>query len=270
MRSSFSNRNSCVAEKKIQFGTLDAECKNRLWNSFSDACDYLDCDECMNHFEEINYVLDWLGKEHISTPIQCRTAMDNIHKEWNVAWYRAFDILEAFLSYFNENQMGSYSDEYCNSFNHILEEEKSAYRFLNCKAVPITSQLELNLLAETMDSPHESVNQHLQKALERYADRENPDYENSIKDSISAVEAMCCIITGLTGKEATLGKAIKRLEDKGVVIHSSMKAAFNQLYSYTSNENGIRHGGIDFKRAPAEDAKYMLLSCSAFSNYLLE
>ena len=42
------------------------------------------------------------------------------------------------------------------------------------------------------------------------------------------------------------------------------------LYGYASDENGIRHGGIDFKNAPAEDAKYMLISCSAFVNYLME
>lgn len=32
----------------------------------------------------------------------------------------------------------------------------------------------------------------------------------------------------------------------------------------------FRHGGIDFTNAPAEDAKYMLVSCSAFVNYLIE
>ena len=38
----------------------------------------------------------------------------------------------------------------------------------------------------------------------------------------------------------------------------------------TSDSDGIRHGGIDFTNAPAEDAKYMLVSCSAFINYLIE
>ena len=103
-----------------------------------------------------------------------------------------------------------------------------------------------------------------------YAKRPIPDYENSIKESISAVEAMCCIITGMTGKQATLGNAIKKLKDCGVHIHSAMESAFSSLYGYTSDENGIRHGGIDFANTPAEDAKYMLISCSAFVNYLIE
>ena len=110
----------------------------------------------------------------------------------------------------------------------------------------------------------------MQKALQFYSDRENPDYENSIKESISAVEAMCCIITGMTGASATLGAALRKLEESGVVIHGAMRSAFSQLYGYASDENGIRHGGIDFKNAPAEDAKYMLISCSAFVNYLIE
>jgi len=49
-----------------------------------------------------------------------------------------------------------------------------------------------------------------------------------------------------------------------------MKSAFGKLYGYTSDGTNIRHGGIDFSHAPAEDAKYMLVSCSAFINYLKE
>ena len=63
---------------------------------------------------------------------------------------------------------------------------------------------------------------------------------------------MCCIITGMTGAQATLGAAIKKLKDNGVHIHGAMERAFLALYGYASDENGIRHGGIDFKNAPAE------------------
>ena len=106
--------------------------------------------------------------------------------------------------------------------------------------------------------------------MEKYTDIESPDFENSIKESISAVEAMCSIITGQSGANATLGKTIKKLKDHGVHIHTALENAFSSLYGYTSDECGIRHGGIDFNSAPAEDAKYMLISCSAFVNYLVE
>ena len=79
---------------------------------------------------------------------------------------------------------------------------------------------------------------------------------------------MCCIITGMTGANATLGAALKKLKDSGVIIHGALEKAFSSLYGYTSDEEGIRHGGIDFSKAPEEDARYMLVSCSAFVNYL--
>ena len=49
-----------------------------------------------------------------------------------------------------------------------------------------------------------------------------------------------------------------------------MESAFSSLYGYTSDEHGIRHGSIDFTNAPSEDAKFMLVACAAFVNYLLE
>ena len=135
---------------------------------------------------------------------------------------------------------------------------------------PITNKSEFDSLKESMSTEYISVNTHMEKALQLFSQRKSPDYENSIKESISAVEAMCCIITGETGSQATLGKTIKKLKDKGIHIHSAMESAFSALYGYTSDEDGIRHGSIGFTNAPAEDAKYMLVSCSAFVNYLIE
>ena len=62
---------------------------------------------------------------------------------------------------------------------------------------------------------YDSVNIHIQKAIELYAKRPISDYENSIKESTSAVETICYLITGMSGAQATLGKAIGKLTDKG-------------------------------------------------------
>lgn len=53
-------------------------------------------------------------------------------------------------------------------------------------------------------------------------------------------------------------------------IHSAMKNAFVSLYGYTSDKSGIRHNnGVD-EDTTFEEAKYMLVSCSAFLNYLIQ
>ena len=152
--------------------------------------------------------------------------------------------------------------------NQVFRSEYVGYRFVNEKIVPITDDNEIKAVNEAVDGPYEAVNKHIDKAICLLADRQNPDYENSIKESISAVEAMCEHLTEI-GKDATLGKMLKKLEDKGIVIHSAMKSAFEKLYGYTSDASGIRHAGdIGGKSSTFEEAKFMLVSCCAFVNYL--
>lgn len=181
-------------------------------------------------------------------------------------WYTIYDFIEKYLAIINEEQLAKVESD----LNRILEEECAGYRIVNQLVVPITNETELSTIIDAKSTQYDSVNTHITKALSLYADRKKPDYENSIKESISAVESMCCIITGMTGAGATLGSALKKVKDNGVHIHKAMESAFSSLYGYTSDENGIRHGGIDFTNAPAEDAKFMLVSCSSFVNYLIE
>jgi hypothetical protein len=57
--------------------------------------------------------------------------------------------------------------------------------------------------------------------------------------------------------------------EKEIVLHSALKKAFNNLYGYTSDAKGIRHALLEEAELYPEDAKFMLISCSAFVNYLV-
>jgi len=106
----------------------------------------------------------------------------------------------------------------------------------------------------------------LRTSIEYFSNRENPDYRNTIKEAISAVEALCVIITG--DKKAKLGQALSNIEKK-FKIHGALKNAFSSLYGYSSDSGGIRHSLLeDDISVSFEDAKFMLVSCSAFINYL--
>lgn len=109
------------------------------------------------------------------------------------------------------------------------------------------------------------VRQHLDAALKHLTDRQSPDYRNSIKESISAVEALCALVTGQD--KADLSAALKTLE-REVQLHGALKSAFNSLYGYTSDSNGIRHALLDEAQLTFDDAKFMLVACSAFVNYI--
>ena len=69
-----------------------------------------------------------------------------------------------------------------------------------------------------------------------------------------------------------MGKALNKLEREGLFLHSLLKSAFDKLYAYTNQEDtGIRHALMDDEEnytPTAEEALFMLVSCSAFINYL--
>ncbi len=48
-----------------------------------------------------------------------------------------------------------------------------------------------------------------------------------------------------------------------------MKEAFSRLYGYTSDEGGIRHAMQEDAKCDFDDAKYMLVTCSAFVSFLV-
>jgi hypothetical protein len=47
-----------------------------------------------------------------------------------------------------------------------------------------------------------------------------------------------------------------------------LKTSFSALYDYTSDADGIRHGMLDEPELSFVDAKYMLIVCSGFINYV--
>ena len=150
-------------------------------------------------------------------------------------------------------------------YNKVFEEEYVGYRFVDKQITTITDNVEIQEIEQVNDIGISSVQEHINKSLAYLSNRDKPDYENSIKESISAVEAMCNSIVG----KGTLGQTLNKLEQNGIVIHGALKGAFSQLYGWTSDANGIRHAGdIGGASSTFDEAKFMLVSCCAFINYL--
>ena len=73
---------------------------------------------------------------------------------------------------------------------------------------------------------------------------------------------MCQIITG--DSKATLGKALKQLN-----VHKALESGFSAIYGYTNDADGIRHAISGESSVDEDDARFFLVSCSAFVNYLI-
>lgn len=177
-------------------------------------------------------------------------------------WYEIYDFLEFTMPYIEYDVV--------EKFKIVLEAEMSAYRIVNDKFVQVTTETEIQSIEDSINNTedgYKGVNIHLKSALTLLSDRQNPDYRNSIKESVSAVESLCKKL--VDNDKARLSHAIKLLKQNHNA-HPALLEAFEKLYGYTSDGDGIRHALMDDgKELDFHDAKYMLVTCSAFINLMI-
>ena len=267
----FSQRQGIAPIKtEIQIDSMDDDLRCGLWDglkiSYWDTLfgDYISTNTNLNTlFKRIwhsyfKYPLDTLNDYFPSTHTDLRKYF------FEFEWYNVYDFIEFVANNHPDDQRNNKFKRFC---NEVLERELSAYRFVGNEIAPITSKEEISEIEEALEisTPLKGVHIHLKSALDKLSDRKNPDYRNSIKESISAIEAICKLI--VKNKKAKLGQALKEIEKKAE-IHPALKSAFSSLYGYTSDAEGIRHALLEQPNLSQEDAKFMLVSCSAFINYL--
>ena len=181
-------------------------------------------------------------------------------------WYELLDFLELVSIHFPSSEYKLYFIRGC---NNVFKRELSVYRLVQGAILELTAEEQLIEVESVLSlkSELEPVKRHIITAIDLLKNRENPNYRNSIKESISAVEAMGRII--MKKPKSKLSSVLKVIDSK-IRIHPAFKIALEKLYSYTSDESGIRHSLIEEDELDLEDANFMLVVCSAFVNYLNE
>ena len=185
-----------------------------------------------------------------------------------VEWYYKLNLLEFIVGQIARLFSEGTCSLFVRNINSDFERLNYGYRIINNLVTPVTSKEEVNSIEEAIGSTKNNIKEHLNSALKHLADKEVPDYRNSIKESISAVGVLCREMTG----ENDLGKALFVLEKKQRKLHPQLKAPFDNLYSYVNEkQSGIRHELMDESGTYVptfHEAKFMLVTCSAFINYL--
>lgn len=183
-------------------------------------------------------------------------------------WYERLDLIEFSIKKmrhaFDDERVDTL-DRFIKFLNDSFERLCFAYRIIGGEVVEITKEEEIVEIEETLkDKDGAAV--HINSALENLSKRPIADYRNSIKESISAVEFVCREMTG----DGTLGEALKTIRKKGIEIPQMLTVAFEKLYVYTNDKTtGIRHALMDDVNEPGfEEAKFMLVACCAFVNYI--
>lgn len=224
----------------------------------SDFCKNLGQDvfSFRNHLQE-GYVYNWV--DFYTSNIE--NALDN------APYNEILDLLEYICNWLSA-KTNSCSEHFQRNFNTLFQQEYVGYRFISKRIVPITDELEISEIEQACKTPFDGARAQLQKALGFLSDRENPDYKNCVKESISAVEATCRIIA--EKDSATLGEALKLLAKHGLKLHPCLNSGIDKLYSYACDQGGVRHAEHEAESIVTfEEAKFMMVTCSAIVNYLV-
>lgn len=273
----FSERNGHKKVREIvQIESIDEPLKNALWNLLK-----------IHIWDRVRVSSGGYGGYYISADRNRETyalcqklwfdyfkkPLDTLDHDWSEVlrqlriyffkceWYEIYDFIEFCANNYEGYEFKKIFTASCNT---VLEKEVSAYRFIDGLISQITEQEQLNEIEKALEESRGPVHVHLRRSLELLSDRDTPDYRNSIKESVCAVESLVSLVLGSKG---TLGQLIKKLEEE-ISLHPALKTAFNSLYGYTSDSGGIRHALLEDENICFEDAKFFMVVCSAFINFV--
>lgn len=254
----------------LQDSDMDANLRNGLWNVFYDQCwrsQFVSIGRRIPT-DALGAFIETLWSLHFHLPIDTIPGkLELCHRKikeqfFGATWNEVYDFIEFAAKNFPARRVG---EKLAVSCNKVLERELSAFRFVGTQLTRITAKEETEAIEEALAIPRDAVKIHVATALSHLSNRKTPDYRNSIKESISAVEAILRIWPDV-GK-ADFDKAIEKIASQ-IGLHGALKESFKKMYAYTSDAEGIRHALLDEPTLDFDDAKFMLVSCSAFVNYL--
>lgn len=255
----------------IQVDIVGEALRNSLWNLLVDFFS-----------DDWDSIVPLIAKEVAKTPVDELPYHDFEKRDWLKSylwdkdeWWRIYNVLECLIrqgqDVFALMSFVPDTSHVSERVNQILERECSGWRWIENEFVPISSKAELLAVQGATDQARKhgllGVERHFERALGLLSMKPHGDYRNSVKESISAVESAIHQLRGVE-KSTKFQSALNKLADRAG-LHKDMKEAFQRLYSYTSDGEGIRHAMLNQDDVGQAEAIYMLVSCSAFVHYLV-
>lgn len=171
---------------------MDMDLKNSLWNALTI---YWNKDiKWLSDKKELDTLFKRLWNIYFKLPLDTLDdyfpkTYDNIRTQYfNWEYYEIYDFIEFIANNHPNEEMNNCFIDIC---NEVLKRELSAYRFVGGTITEITSEEEIGEIEEALEEAPDPVSTHLNKSLKLLSDRKSPDYSNSIKESISAIESIC-------------------------------------------------------------------------------
>ncbi|MDO6684567.1 MULTISPECIES: AbiJ-NTD4 domain-containing protein [unclassified Agarivorans] len=190
-------------------------------------------------------------------------------------WYQFYDFVEVtaikikekeveYNSAWDNSRFESYMfPSYRQKVNDLFSQHKIQWKLNDGgkleTSLPKDLETRVSAIDYALQDKFEPARIHYSKARS-YILSPSKDPENSIKESVSAVESVC---KAIYPKCATLGDALKSMR-KEQLISPMLVTVFEKFYAYTSAEPAIRHGSHKMSGVDEMDAELALHMSAAF------
>lgn len=273
----FSERNGHIQPRdRIQFQSMDDALRIGLWNVLQ-----------IHIWDRIRGSNEYFGGYHLNSgpnrELQIlfkhlwvnffKLPVDELSTDWRelhpfvknkfyaFEWHQVYDFIEFIVSTF---QSLNVKQTLIKEFNIVLARECSAYRFIDNRISNITDDTEIAAIEQALSNDDKLIEKHLSQSLEFLSSRSAPNYRNSMKEAMSALER--CVVSQ-SPKENDYGLSLKLLIEKSTA-HKAFQKSLSSIYGFTSDAEGIRHFLKEDSQVTFADAKFFLVLCSSFILWL--
>jgi hypothetical protein len=138
------------------------------------------------------------------------------------------------------------ADKYMADIDRGMEANGAPVRFVNFELCPLTNETEIAEVecAATGGGVFGPAHEHIAQAISHFSQTPDPAHEDSIKQSISAVESVLRIATG--DEKGKMGALLKSFESAHGELHPSLRAAIDiRLTSFTATPQTKKEYGME-------------------------
>jgi len=187
-------------------------------------------------------------------------------------FYNAVELVGELLIAYDSDEINRsygvrYFPQYRESTNKLLQEAIVGWQMDSSGKLRRTLPMEVNTLEQSISSMGlgTPVMVHVGKAR-AFINQHPCDSANAIKESVSALESLACILAPGTN---TLSKATAKLR-KTSTHPQLLLSAIDKLYEFASDEPAVRHGGVEEERVSRKHAEFVYVTSLAMIRYLQE
>jgi hypothetical protein len=244
------------------------ELRTALWNALHKSAFPEEAEHRERALAHARAMWNHLGWRTDQVPLLPHQMRESLATEWfSCKWPEFFDLIE-FSARTLATSVSSVRQQWFEMLNRILESKGCAYRFIAEHIVPLTNTTEATEVVRGAESAIPVVGAHIREAAKLLPPNAGANPRDSIRESIAAVEAALRHLNGTPS--TTLTEGLAAFEARHGPLHPSLRQGLAMLYAYTSDESGVQHALIEETAGVSgDDARFMLVTCSAFTNYLV-